>query len=216
MSDDKRNEKVYRAVSGRSPKTEPKPAPTVLDFHQSLNLLYGRVKSQNQLAGMLGVPRRTLRRWLGGETPGRTAQDRQRRDLVEGSAARLIRTQDDAALVAVRRGRLSLNREAKIRGAHAVEVDATLRYGDGDDHRKIRFTIGGGFTGLAPGVMDAAVDAYLNGATTQDGPQWQNHGGFAPIVDAMTDPQGDDGYPGMFRETEPDALGFDVTGVRFI
>lgn len=210
MSADKRNEQAYRALTGKSPRTEPRPAPTVLDFHASLNLLYGRVKSQNRLSDMLGVPRRTLRRWLAGETPSRTGSDRARRELIEESAKRLIRTDDTAATTAVRRGRLTAPREAKVRGATLVTIAATLRY-DGGDERVLTFRIGADSTGLFPGFGDQVVDAYLNGGTAMDGPEVQNEGVFAPVAYAMVD----EWYREAFLERAPDALAFDVTKVRF-
>lgn len=207
---DQRNEATYRAVCGRSPFTEPKPAPTTLDFTGSVNLLYARVKSQPALSAMLGVPRRTLRRWLAGEVPGRTALDRQRRDLVEGAARRLIATQDNAAVVAVRRGRLSLTRETSIRNKRNVHIIAVNRYDA--TRRHLKFTIGGdASTGLHEGTIDAAVDAYLNGATALDGGVHQNVGVFVPIVYGMTDSW----YREAFLNDELDGLAFNVEKVTF-
>lgn len=209
MSGDERNAQTYRALTGRSPRTEPQPAPTVLDFHASLNLLYGRVKSQNRLSDMLGVPRRTLRRWLAGETPSRTGSDRARRELIEESAKRLIRTDDTAATTAVRRARLTPALEAKARGAVKVMISGTLRYSGEDRH--LTFVVGGGADGLYAGFGAQVVNDYLNGATALDGAEVQNEGIFAPIAYAMTD----EWYREAFLEREPDALAFDVTRVRF-
>lgn len=208
MSNDERNARTYRALTGKSPKTEPNPAPTTLDFHGSLDLLYGRVKSQNQLAGMLGVPRRTLRRWLAGQTPSRTGPDRQRREAIEESARRLIKVDDHAAITAVRRGRLSPSRENKVRGAGVVAITAWMRYGDEGSAREITFHVG---TDLAPGALDAMISDYLDGATTSDGPEVQNEGVFAAIGAGMTD----EWYREAFAERAPDALAFDVTKVSF-
>jgi hypothetical protein len=213
MSGDKRNDQTYRAVCGKSPRTEPSPAPTTLDFHGSLNLLYGRVKSQNKLATMIGVPRRTLRRWLAGETPTRTGNDRARRQLVEESARRLIKVDDMAAITAVRRGRLTPTRETRVRGSRTVHITAWLRYTDEDEPRELTFVVGdSGAHGLASWVMHAVVDDYLNGATADDGPEVQNEGTFAPIAYAMTD----EWYREAFLERAPDALGFDVVTVKFL
>lgn len=213
---DERNERAYRAVSGRSPRTEPQPAPTNLDFHGSLNLLYARVKSQNRLAEILGVPRRTLRRWLAGEQPNRTQGDRERRALVEGSARRIIANDDDAAKQAARRGRLTPQRERKIRRATGIQLKVRMRYeGRGDDERtlKFRFTadpdIGDGIAAIVP---DAVVDAFLNGAGAEDGAEVQNEGIFAPIAYGMND----EWYREAFLDREPDALAFDVENVRFL
>jgi hypothetical protein len=209
MSTDERNERAYRAVSGRSPRTEPKPAPTTLDFHGSLNLLYARIKSQNRLAEVLGVPRRTLRRWLAGETPSRTGPDRVRRETIENSAKAIIRRDDHAALQAQRRSRLTPAKERKARGAQAIEVKGTLRY-DGDK-RTIKFMVGAS-DGLDSGVPDAIVDAFLDGASADDGAHVQNEGLFAPVAYGMLD----EWYRDAFLDRERDALGFDVENVRFL
>lgn len=210
MSGDERNERAYRAVSGRSPRTEPKPAPTTLDFHASLDLLYAWVKSQNRLADILNVPRRTLRRWLAGETPGRTQQDRARRELVEGAARGIIARDDNAAVQAERRRRLTLARERRVRNAHTIVVTCRLRYEDEGGSRTIRFAVGSS-AGVDAGAVDAVVDAYLNGATANDAEEVQNEGIFAPIAYAM----GDDWYREAFLDREPDALAFDVESVKF-
>lgn len=208
---DERNERAYRAVSGRSPRTEPMPAPTNLDFHGSLNLLYARVKSQNRLAEILGVPRRTLRRWLAGEQPSRTQQDRERRELVEGSARSIIARDDNAATQAERRKRLTPVRERKIRGAHTIVIRARLRYEDEGGARTISFEVGSS-AGVSAGVPDAVVDAYLNAATADDREEVQNEGIFAPIAHGM----GDEWYREAFLDRDPDALAFDVENVKFV
>lgn len=212
MSADERNGRAYRALTGRSPRTEPTPAPTNLDFHGSLNLLYARVKSQNRLAEILGVPRRTLRRWLAGETPGRTSADRARRELVEGSARGIIARDDNAARQAERRKRLTPQRERKVRNAGRIVVTAWMRYGGGEpDPRIITFHVGSS-AGVDAGAVDDAVDAYLNGATADDGAEVQNEGIFAPIAYGM----GDEWYREAFLDRDPDALAFDVESVRFV
>lgn len=211
MSGDERNERAYRAISGRSPRTEPAPAPTNLDFTGSLNLLYSRVKSQNKLADILGVPRRTVRRWLAGEVPGRSAKDKARRDLVEGSAKGIIARDDHAAKQAARRSRLTPAREKKIRGAHTVVIVCRLRYEDEGGTRTVSFEVGSS-AGLDAGAVDGAVDAFLNGATAEDREEVQNEGIFAPIAYGM----GDDWYREAFLDREPDALAFDVESVKFV
>jgi hypothetical protein len=224
VSGDQRNDKTYRAIAQRSPGTEPAPTkapPANLSFTDALAFLYGRVPSQNRLAGILGVPRRTLRRWLDGAQP--TAKDDRRR-IVQESANRLvdaerakIRQDNTAHTRAVRRARLSAQRERKLRGATKVIVKARMRYGN-EETRTIVFHVGqGGSTGLRAGAVGDAIDAYLAGKTADDGPWRQNEGIFAPLVDAMTDPAGDDGYPGFFRDTgpPPETLGFDVEAVTF-
>jgi hypothetical protein len=207
---DQRNGRAYRALTGRSPRTEPNPAPTSLDFTASLNLLYGRVKSQTKLADILGVPRRTVRRWLAGEVPGRTEQDKARRDLVEGSAKSIIRRDDNAARQAVRRSRLPIKREAKVRAARTITIVGTLRY-EGTE-RTMKFVVGdNGSLGVDGGAVDQLVDAYLNGASADDGALRQNDGIFAPIAYGLTD----DWYREAFLDTAPDGLGFDVSKVTF-
>lgn len=197
---DERNEQAYRAVTGKSPATEP-----AHDFARSLGLLVRSFGGQQRTADALGaamgqtIPRRTLRRWLAGENRPNAA----RRQLVEQAAALLVRRQ-----------RLDRKREARIRRARTVIVKARMRYRDEGAARTIKFSVGGPqSTRLDPGAIVALVDAYLAGATAADGPGDQNSGIFAPLVAGMD--QTPDGYADMFREEDPRGLAFDVEHVAF-
>lgn len=190
MSGDERNYRAYRAITGgRSPRSEPP------DFRESLAVLVKAFKSQDKAAAALGVPRRTLRRWMAGENKPAA----NRRAVVEGAAERLLR-----------RGRLTPKREIKMRTATMVVIKARLRYEDEGGARTMAFKIGGGNAlSLGGSAIEFAVDAFLQGATADDGPEHQNAGIFAPIADGMID----EWYRETFQDPMPDALAFDVESV---
>ncbi len=133
---------LYRSITGgRSPRTE--------TFHQALSELRRAAGSTAELARRLGRPVRTVGGWL---TKGITPRS---------EAARLD------VLQALRRHRLRLGREARLRRGH-LHVVAKMRYrrkGQPEDIREWSHPPAGG-TNIQWGgaaANGAVLDAYLDG-----------------------------------------------------
>lgn len=188
---DRRNAATYRALTGTSPRTEPR-----FGFDASLSLFVRMLGSQQRAADALGVPRRTLRRWVAGESKPRA----DRRAQVEGVARRIIRGT-----------RINARRQARMRAAATIRIIGSDRY-DGQE-RDVTFRVGlsGATSGLAAGTPGELVDAFLAGVSADDlGLDAQNSGLFARIIRGMTDTSGF--YQEFFSSTAPD-WGVDVVKV---
>lgn len=194
---DFRNEATYRAITGRSPRTESAGASWQAGMRLVVSLAGGNVSAA---ARALDVPRRTMRRWLAGEsTP---PADRR------AQVARL-------ALQVVRRDRLKPPRERRLRRAKTIVVKCRYRYDppDEESRREIVFRIDGegNHTSTRTDVMEQVLARYLGGAPATDDSHADHLGGlFAPIADALQD----DWYSEHFHSTHAEE-GFDVYEVRF-
>jgi len=185
---DQRNQATYRAITGgRSPRTE------TTSWSDALAIVVSRIGSVAGAARVLDVPRRTLRRWLAGESQ----PSAERRRVVQGAVRRLERRQ-----------RLTGRRETRLRGATTVRVQGVDRY-DGAE-RDVIFRIGGRASiALDAGTLDALVDRFLQGGSADDGGATaQNSGLFGELVDGMQDRW----YRDFFRATDRD-WGCDVYAV---
>lgn len=180
---DQRNTATYRAVTGgRSPRSEPQ------GWFKGLTAVVAQAGSVAGAARELGVPRRTLRRWLTGE----------------GVPSKLRQAQvAQAASVITRRARLVPARESRLRKARTVTIVCVFRY-DGDT-RQVTFHVGqGGSTGMDAGTVGQLINGYLSGEPGNDpGP-----GLFDHLVAGMTD----DWYREQFSATGIDE-GFNVEKV---
>ncbi len=169
---DRRNSAAYRAVSGRlGPRGEAGP-----DFRSRLLRVVAASGSVAGAARDLGVPRRTLRRWLSGES--------------QPPAARRAQV-DAAALALVRRARLNPDREKRLRKARTVVIVATYRYDalkkPGITPRTITFRLGAnGSDGMRAGAVGLLLSAFLGGTSGDDSYATQP-GLFEPLAYSMTD-----------------------------
>lgn len=190
---DRRNRATYQAIAHPAgPSSEP------MTFRNALTRVVASVGSVQGAARELGVPRRTLRRWLAGEnTP---------------AAARQSEVRKRAGLL-VRRSRLPPTREVRRRRATRVQIKAIFRY-DGT-LRDLTFLVGGsGPTGMLAGTPDRTVSAFLAGAEGRDIPDPVDGGSglFGPLARGMTD----NWYRERFLLGSNDDQGFDVQTVRFL
>lgn len=130
---------LYRAVSGRSPETEPR------SMTAALAVFVRHAGSVAGAARLAGVPRRTMRDWLSGKHSPRG----DRRNVVI-----------QAAVKVERRGRLRPGRERRLRagGEGNVHIAGRYRY---DEHGRGSVDLG---RYLQAGAIDAVIDAYLDGA----------------------------------------------------
>lgn len=191
---DRRNRATYQAIGHpRGPASEPS---------GFLAAIARVVASSGSVAGAardLGVPRRTLRRWLTGEgKPNITRQVQ-----VETVARQLVR-----------RTRVPAARERRLRAATSVRIVAVFRY-DGTT-RNLTFHLNGGTgpTDMDPGAAGRTVDAFLAGAEGLDthDPVDGGSGLFGPLARGMAD----EWYRERFLLGATDDQGFDVQTVRFL
>jgi hypothetical protein len=189
-------------MSRRSARSEP------AGFLVGLNAVVAAAGSVAGAARELDVPRRTLRRWLTGES--------------KPPAARAVQVARRASTI-TRRARLLPATERRIRRARVVEIKCIYRYDVAsavaaaakagqsvrarDWSRTIRFHIGaGGTTGIGDLVASDTIGGFLAGWSGLDpGP-----GLFQIIADAMTD----DWYRQHMQEHGPQ--GFDIERVKFV
>lgn len=139
---------LYRAITGgRSPRTE--------GFHSALGELRRQVPSTTDLAARIGFPRKTVADWLN-----------------KGSMPRGARREEahQTILEALRRHRLRLGREARLRGAPDAKlvVEVKQRYHDKrptGQHRTWKHPQGDSPYNIEwdPRANGRIIDAYLAG-----------------------------------------------------
>lgn len=198
---DRRNAATYAALSGgRSARSEPQ------GFVPGLNAVVAREGSVAGAARALDVPRRTLRRWLTGESQPPAA----RRAAVLRRASQITR-----------RNRMPAGRETRIRKARTIVVTAAWQYdvdndaarrkkgkARADNMREIRFQVGARHTtGMDPDTPDRLVDAFLAGESGID----PGRGLFSIIAEGMTE----DWYRERFGLRAGHPEGWIVERVRF-
>lgn len=175
---------LYRAIAGRSHRTEPQ------NFAQALGWFVRAAQGNVSLAArMMGVPRRTARDWLDGKGLG------------PRSAARRSAVLDSARL-SVRRERLKPGREKRLRGkpevVSEIEIEGTYVYDGGGAERTVEI---GRY--LIPSTMSRVIDVYLAGGTPED-----LRAEFAACID---DPAG---FYDRTMMHGPDDGGWSVTSVN--
>lgn len=191
---DRRNSATYRAIAHPAGPASELPR----TFLSALNRVVAGTGSVAGAARELGVPRRTLRRWLAGEnTP---------------SVARQAEVRRRAGLLA-RRSRLTIAREQRLRRANRVQIVATYRY-DGTT-RNLTFVMDGGdnYLSMARGTADKAVTAFLAGVKGTDDPG--DYSGTSGLFGVLVDAMADYWYRTHFSLGAGDPHGFDVHTVRF-
>lgn len=173
---------VYRAIAQRSPNTEPTSFADALAWF--VKAAGGNVSAAARLAG---VPRRSMRDWLGGKsTPGA-----ERRAQVAASAR-----------LSERRARLGGARETRLRGLPSAGITVVGYYNyDGPPERDAEV---GRY--MDPGAADQLVDAYLTGA---------DPGELRGLFSSLITQDASGFYPGTMANGPNDDHGWTVTQVRF-
>lgn len=171
---------LYRAITrGRSPRTE--------DFDTAVRELRRQVPTTAEMARRLGIPRRTVADWL---LKGRTPTPRHRQTVLE----------------ALRRHRLRLGRETRLRGG-SVRIVAYQRYTDDDrsDNERVWVHPRNGspyniqWDSSANGRI---IDAYLAGDMAR---------AAAEFIAGIGDPE----YQDMTSpDNDADPVGFDVLSIE--
>lgn len=138
-------------------------------LHEVLRSFVRERGSQEKAAAALGIPRRTLRRWieesLAGKEPVRP-EALARRAGVESQAVEL----DD-------RQRLPEDRRSAVGSWSTVTIDAVVSFSGDDEDRTFKFTLGQGSRGLDGDAFDKMLDAYTSGDPEV----------FAPVVASIRD-----------------------------
>lgn len=187
---------LYQAILGGSYRLHREP-----DFHEALDVLRGEVPTITDLAGRLGFPRKTVADWINKGVQPRGA----RREEAH-----------QAVLEALRRHRLTLSREQRLR-AGGVTIKATQRYHSRKNPSRPRTWTATDTGGIqwrgAPvsgtgwqGANNLIVDAYLAGD-------------MRAAAEAFIEGFGSDEYremvdPNEEAEGDPDAVFFDLESIR--
>jgi len=141
---------IYKALSGgRSPNTEPTSFGDALGYF--VKAAGGNVSAA---ARLMGVPRRSLRDWLGGVS---TPKGDRRRDVAR------------SAQLSARRQRLTPRREARLRGltdSQGVVLVGQYNYDTASGIDEDRRVMIGHY--LDDDTVPELVDAYLSGASPAD------------------------------------------------